>query len=178
MIKGKLISLQLVTEKYLDELYTFHMNLANRGEYFPLKVTPEPIYKSKFRETGFWSDEYSHLLIMNQGKIIGSIWSMKTVPYFDALEIGYIIYDKENYGHGYTTEALSLFVDYLFKVKLISRIEIRVLPFHTASEKVALKCGFTFEGLIRKAIFHHGHYQDLKQFSLLREDQINISNKI
>ncbi|WP_228840636.1 GNAT family N-acetyltransferase [Candidatus Protochlamydia phocaeensis] len=34
---------------------------------------------------------------------------MKTVPYFDALEIGYILYHPKNYGQGYTTKALSLF---------------------------------------------------------------------
>lgn len=170
MIKGKLINLQLVTEKHIDELYCFHMNIANRGDYFHLKISPEPIYKSKFRETGFWSEEYSQLLIMHQSKIIGSIWMTKTVPYFDALEIGYILYDKENYGRGYMSEALSLFVDYLFKVKLINRLEIRILPSNFASEKVALKCGFLFEGLIRKAFFHHGQYHDLKQFALLRDD--------
>lgn len=95
---------------------------------------------------------------------------MKTVPYFEALELGYIIYDKQNYGQGYVSEALSLFVNYIFKVKLINRLEIRILPSNIASEKVAVKCGFSYEGLIRKAIFHHGQYQDLKQFSLLKED--------
>jgi ribosomal-protein-alanine N-acetyltransferase len=170
MIKGKLIDLHLVTEKKLDELYGFHLDIANRGEYFPLKITPEPLYKSKFRETGFWSDDYSQLLIINQDKIVGSIWTMKTVPYFDALEIGYIIYSKEDCGKGYVTEALLLFIDYIFKIKLISRLEIRILPSHIASEKVAIKCGFTFEGVIREAIFHHGQYQDLRQFSLLRKE--------
>lgn len=175
MIKGKIIDLHLVTEKHLEDLYAFHMDIANRGDYFPLKIIPEPVYKSKFRETGFWSEEFSQLLIINQNKIVGSIWTMKTVPYFDALEIGYIIYEKENYSRGYMTEALSLFIEYLFKVKLINRLEIRILPSHIASEKVALKCGFGFEGLIRKAMFHHGQYQDLRQFSLLREDVINLN---
>ena len=170
MIEGKLINLQLVAEKHLEELHAFHVNIANRGDYFPLKITPEPVYKSKFRETGFWTEDYSQLLIINRGEIIGSIWTMKAVPYFDALEIGYIIYDKENYGKGYATEALSLFTDYIFKIKVINRLEIRILPSHLASEKVALKCGFTFEGIIRQAIFHHGQYQDLRQFSLLRTD--------
>lgn len=178
MIKGKSINLHLVSEKNLDELYGFHLDIANRGEYFPLKITPEPLYKSKFQETGFWSDDFSQLLIINQNRIVGSIWTMRTVPYFDALEIGYIIFDKENYSKGYATEALSLFVDYIFKVKLINRLEIRILPSHIASEKVALKCGFTFEGTIRDAIFHHGQYQDLRQFSLLRKELITRKNQI
>lgn len=175
MIKGKTINLQLVTEKTLNELYNFHTDISNRGDHFPLKITPEPIYKARFRETGFWSDEYSHLLIIDpQGNIVGSIWTMKTVPYFDALEIGYIIYDKKNYRKGYVSEALSLFADYLFKVKLINRLELRILPSNIASEKVALKCGFTLEGVIRNAIFHHGKYHDLRQYSLLRDDLLSI----
>lgn len=176
MIKGKAINLHLVSERNLEELFNFHLDIANRGDYFPLKITPEPLYKSKFQETGFWSDDFSQLLIVSQNRIVGSIWTMRTVPYFDALEIGYIIYDKENYRKGYATEALSLFVDYIFKVKLINRLEIRILPSHIASEKVALKCGFTFEGIVRDAIFHHGQYQDLRQFSLLRKDIANRNN--
>jgi RimJ/RimL family protein N-acetyltransferase len=72
---------------------------------------------------------------MKQDTIIGSLFMMKTVPYFDAMEIGYTIYDKENHSKGYTTEALSLFVEYIFKIKLINRLEIRILPSHIASEK-------------------------------------------
>lgn len=128
------------------------------------------MFKSRFRETGFWTDDFNQCLIINQNHhIVGSIWSMKAIPYFNALEIGYIIYDKTNYGKGYMTEALELFVDYLFKVKTINRLEIRILPSHLASEKVAIKCGFTFEGLIKEALFHHGIHQDLRQFVLLRK---------
>lgn len=171
MIKGKLVTLQLITEKHLDSLYQLHMDISNRGEYLPLKITPEPQFKAKFRETGFWTDEFSQLIILNkQNELVGSIWTMKTVPYFDALEIGYIIYHKENYGKGYMSEALSLFVDYIFKVKTLNRLEIRVLPGNIASEKVAIKCGFIFEGAIKEAIFHHGRHQDLRQFALLRKD--------
>lgn len=171
MIKGKNIRLQLVTEKYINDLYDFHVDIANRGDYFPLRIRPEPVFKASFRETGFWTDEYSHLLIFDQQNVlVGSIWTMKTVPYFDAFEIGYILYDKKNYNKGYITEALSLFVDYLFKTKLINRLELRILPSNVASEKIALKCGFTFEGVIRDAIFHHGKYHNLRQFSLLRSD--------
>lgn len=173
MIKGKSITLQLVTERYLDLLYVFHSDISNRGDYFPLKIMPEPLFKAKFKETGFWSEEFSQLLIINeQDAIIGSIWAMKTVPYFDALEIGYIIYNRKNDGKGYMTEALSLFVDYLFKVKTINRLEIRILPGHLASEKLALKCGFAFEGTVKGAIFHHGKHQDLRQYALLRNQTI------
>ena len=38
------------------------------------------------------------------------------------------------------------------------------------SEAVLKKCGFQFEGVMRKAVFHQGRNQDLHLFSLLRED--------
>ena len=110
---------------------------------------------------------------MKQYTISGSLFIIKTVPYLDAMEIGYTIYDNKNHSKGYTTEALALFVEYIFKVKLISRLEIRILPSHISSEKFALKCGFQFERTMRKTIFNHGYYQDLKQISLLREDLKN-----
>ncbi len=68
------------------------------------------------------------------------------------------------------TESLSLFVDYLFKTKNINRIEVRILPENKPSEKVALRCGFMFEGAARQAIFHQGTHSDLNQYSLLRKE--------
>ncbi len=38
------------------------------------------------------------------------------------------------------------------------------------SQAVLKKCGFQFEGVMRKAIFHQGRNQDIQLYSLLREE--------
>ena len=39
-----------------------------------------------------------------------------------------------------------------------------------ASERVAQKCGFTYEGLARQAMFARGRHQDMKLYSWLRPE--------
>ena len=174
MLQGKFINLRLVREKDLNQLYDFRVNLENRGPFFPRLLQPEPLFIKEFQETGFWSDGYGRFLIVNeQDNILGSIWYFKSIPYFSALEIGYIIYDPSQRNKGIMTEALQLFCNYLFSIKNINRLELRILPNHNASEKVALKCGFNFEGTARGSFFHFGNFVDMNTYSLIRSEALN-----
>ncbi len=103
-------------------------------------------------------------------KILGSIWIFKSVPYFDALEIGYHIFDIIDYKKNYATEAVCLITDYLFKTKKLHRLEIRMSVENTASEKVAIKAGYKHERISREAAFSHGRYHNIHSYSLLREE--------
>jgi RimJ/RimL family protein N-acetyltransferase len=49
-------------------------------------------------------------------------------------------------------------------------LEIRTHPDNIASQKVALKSGFTEEGRARGAVLYKDRYIDMCQFSLTRPD--------
>jgi RimJ/RimL family protein N-acetyltransferase len=68
------------------------------------------------------------------------------------------------------TEALSVLAQYLFAARKINRLQLAIMRPNTASKRVAEKCGFTFEGVARGAIFHHGANHDLDIYSLLRAE--------
>jgi RimJ/RimL family protein N-acetyltransferase len=68
------------------------------------------------------------------------------------------------------TEALSLFVHYLFEAKKVNRLQLTVVVGNEASKRVAEKCGFRSEGILRQTMFHRGKYVDLEMFALLREE--------
>ena len=93
---------------------------------------------------------------------------------FDGLEIGYAMFDPLQRGQGFTTQALSLFTDYLFQSMPIHRVQLIIADGNIASEKVAQKCGFTYEGTARQAMFQRGIYRDMKLYSLLR-DELDVS---
>jgi len=65
---------------------------------------------------------------------------------------------------------LSLLTKYLFSAKKINRLQLTVIVGNTASKRVAEKCGFKLEGVMRGAIFHHGENKDLEMYSLLRDE--------
>ena len=56
MLRGNVIRLRTVRESDLDRLYEFHQDIANRGDYFPIGVMAEPVFRRQFAETGFWED--------------------------------------------------------------------------------------------------------------------------
>lgn len=169
MIRGKKINLRLVTDQDVDVLFNLIMDVQNRGDYFPITLTSYSDFKKTFNETGFWSDSFGRFLITDQQDIIvGSIYYFKTVIYSDALELGYIIFSEANKGKGYTTEALKIMVDYLFKIKTMNRIQLRINSENIPSVKAAINAGFQFDGTRRQIIYLKGKHLDLDEYALLR----------
>ena len=93
-------------------------------------------------------------------------------------EVGYAIYRPADRGKGYMTEALHIFAAYLFEVKEIPRLELAILPGNDASRRVAEKCGFKLDGVMRKQYFCQGQYHDLQVWSLLREESPTLADAL
>jgi RimJ/RimL family protein N-acetyltransferase len=110
------------------------------------------------------------LITDHEDNLLGQVLFFKPVAYINAYELGYRIYRSENWGKGYMSEAVSLITAWLFETKPVDRIQATALVGNEGSEAVLIKCGFQFEGVMRKAIFHQGRNQDLHLYSLLRED--------
>jgi [ribosomal protein S5]-alanine N-acetyltransferase len=85
-------------------------------------------------------------------------------------ELGYLMFDRGSRNKGYMTEALALLARYLFATRNMRRLQLTVVVGNLASKRVAEKCGFTSEGVARKAVFLRGEHRDLDWFSLLREE--------
>jgi RimJ/RimL family protein N-acetyltransferase len=94
----------------------------------------------------------------------------KAAAYQNAYEYGYRIFKPEDRGKGFMPEAVALATAFLFETKRIDRIQATTLPGNEASQRVLEKCGFAFEGTMRKAMFHRGQSCDLRLYSILRED--------
>ena len=175
MIKGQKINLRVVREKDLPILFDRWSDIENRGEFFPIFLSSEPKFYDEFKETGFWTDQFGRLLIVDKEDdvIIGMIFYFKSVPYYDALEIGYILFDTAQRGQGLMSEALTLLTRFLFETKTIRRLQLTVCVGNNASKKVAEKCGFQSEGIARQAVFIKGKHLDIEYFSILREDVLS-----
>jgi RimJ/RimL family protein N-acetyltransferase len=138
MIRGKNVTLRTVRENDLDNLFAFLSDITNRGEYFPIMIPSEAIFKKDFRETGFWQEGFGRLLICDKTeRIVGSVWYFKAASYYDGLEIGYHMFDVGSRNKGLMTEALALLVRYLFTSKKINRLQLTVMLPNVASRRVA-----------------------------------------
>ena len=171
MLSGERVSLRPIREADLAAFIAAHIDIRNRGAYFPLGVLSEPVLRRRFAETGFWEREEGTLLIWSgDEEIVGHIEFFKPVSYWDAFELSYQLYDERHAGHGYTTEAVQLLVDYLYATKKQHRIHLVIVPGNEASVRIAEKCGFVLEGTVRGAFFNAGRNHDVFLYSLLRTD--------
>lgn len=171
MLRGTGITLRPVREADLDAMYDAHVDIGNRGEFFPLGVLSEAAFKKQFADTGFWQrDEGTLLITAADAPMAGHIEFFKPVNYWDAFELSYQLYDPQFSGRGWVSEAVQLMTDYLFSAKKQNRIQLVIAPENAASRRIAEKCGFQLEGTARGAFFNGGRSQDVLIYSLLRDD--------
>lgn len=174
MLKGDVITLRPGYDTDLDQLYAYHLDIDNRGDFFPRGVLAQPLFRKRFQENGFWAKEDGMLVIVSaHDEIVGHIEFFKTVNYLDEYELSYQIYDTEQRGKGVMTEVVNMMVRYLFETKQMNRIRLVIHPDNAASRRLAEKCGFTHEGTARSAWFNKGRHHDVEIYSILHEDVIN-----
>ena len=93
-------------------------------------------------------------------------------------EICYFLH-KEARGKGYMTEVVERMKRYLFDERMADSLTIAVLPRNDSSRRVALKSGFTYEGLERKCGMNYlDEVVDLEYYTLYKEEYLNPNEKI
>jgi [ribosomal protein S5]-alanine N-acetyltransferase len=148
MLRSENMVLRMIREADLDHLYLLETDIDSREQYSSPSLQSEVMLRKQFFENGLWGDDAGHLLICSpDNRILGKLSFYKERAYYNAVEVGYILYDRAGRGKGVMTEALTLFVEYLFFSKSINRIELVAAVENTASRRVAEKCGFTLARL-------------------------------
>ena len=174
MLKGKVITLRPVKESDLDELWEIHIDIADRGPFFPIGVISQPSFRKEFNETGFWEGDKGMLVIVDKDdKIIGHVEFFKTVNYLDELELSYQIYGTQNRGKGVATEAVTLMTRYLFERLRYNRIRLIIHPDNAASRRVAEKAGYQFEGIARGIWYNRGKHHDVAVYAALQNEYLD-----
>ncbi len=84
-------------------------------------------------------------------------------------EMGYYI-SEHYWGKGITSDAVKLACEYIFNNTDIIRIFAEPFSFNTASCRVLEKCGFKFEGTLRKNAVKNGQVLDMRMYSIIKKD--------
>jgi RimJ/RimL family protein N-acetyltransferase len=172
MIPGKKINLRLVEEADLEEVTRYFGDVKGRGHENVHLMHGVTIQRG-FQENGYWGENDGVLHIVDKkNNVVGFI--QFAVPFTsktrNALETSYGIFRSENWGKGYASEAISLFVPFLFETRTEGRIQACTSTENIGSQRVLEKNGFTFEGVLRKVYLHRGKRADARLYSILREE--------
>ena len=178
MLKGQNVNLRTVRSRDLESYLELSSDIASKGAFYPVNLPTETSLKARFDKDGMWSEESGSLLIVDpiSDRIMGLIVHFKPTHYYQAVELGYIMFDTESRGKGLMTEAVQLMVKYMFALKPIFRIQIQLESGNIGSRRVAEKSGFTHEGTARQAIIANGRPTDLEVFSMTRREWESMSH--
>jgi RimJ/RimL family protein N-acetyltransferase len=111
----------------------------------------------------------SSLAIVLGDEVIGGVGFERgsDVTRFNA-EVGYWV-GARHWGHGYATEAVAAFVDYVFASFPFERLQAWVFAPNLSSRRVLEKCGFELEGVARRSVFKENRFLDSYLYARLRD---------
>jgi RimJ/RimL family protein N-acetyltransferase len=164
LLEGKNVNLRIMEKEDLPLYVKWLNDPAFFGEYNPLEQTTKAEMEKSYDTAP--SERKRFFIEKKDGAKIGLVG---VFPVGDLWEIGFSLIPSER-GKGYGTEAVTIFVDYLFLSRDLVRVQASTDLRNTTSQKVLEKVGFKKEGIIRKAMFIHGEWRDLLLYSILREE--------
>ena len=110
------------------------------------------------------------------GIIVGSIGfeEDRYRPHISSKEMGYSL-AKDRWGRGYMTEAAKRLIRYGFEELKLDVLMIRTSETNTRSQRVIEKCGFTYEGTLRRAYrMYDNKLREVRCYSMLKEEYENL----
>ncbi len=143
------LDLELLSAKELERIW------SGKQDFLVSSVLSEVIksaVKHKMEQMQMTPEEahpwLSYWLIKKQddGSGIGLIGCKNLPDEAGYVELGYAV-AKEHQNQGYMTEALEGFLDWLYTHPFCNGAWLRIRPKNKASEHVAKKCGFAYEGI-------------------------------
>lgn len=104
-----------------------------------------------------------------EGAAVGGIGLVLQTDIFRrSAEIGYWL-SEDYWGRGIVTEAVKAFTEWSFANFDLCRIYAGVFEWNRASARVLEKCGFEFEGRMKKAVIKEGRTGDELIYAITKE---------
>jgi RimJ/RimL family protein N-acetyltransferase len=102
--------------------------------------------------------------------LLGSISLMRFAWNHARAEVGYWLAEDAR-GHGHVTRAVRLITAWGFRSLALERIDLMAATGNPASQRVAERCGFTREAVLRSYLQSTEGRQDMVAFGLLANDR-------
>lgn len=173
MLRGEKVTLRAISREDLPRLQAFandlEVELAGGGDP-PVPRSFEQIVRDFEREASEPPRDRTNFAIEADGACIGTGGLFGIDRNARHAELGIGIGDKGYWGRGYGREAVSLLLDYAFRLRNLRRVWLEV---HSANERAIRSyrsCGFVEEGRMREHTWLDGRYVDNVIMGVLREE--------
>lgn len=100
---------------------------------------------------------------------IGVVWYYSLHP-ADRCEVGIYVGEEQYRGRGYGSDALKVFLEFLFGTKGLHRVGLSVAEDNPRAIRAYEKCGFREEGRLREHCIKDGTRVDLVNMGILKRE--------
>jgi len=108
-------------------------------------------------------------IVGGEGEFLGIAMAPRIDRESQTAELGYVVAPVTR-GRGVATEALRRLTAWAFEELGMLRLELMISVENPASKKVAERCGYVFEGVLRSLYFKPGLREDTEIWSRLATD--------
>jgi len=179
---GKLVRLSAVDPEEMSKAFT----RWNRDSEYTrlLMMSAQPLSSAKAIQK--WmekemegvspTDFFFTIRTLDENKLLGGLglnvisWAARES--FIAIFIG----EREDWGKGYGTDAMSIILRYAFTELNLQRVSLGVFEYNPRAIRSYEKVGFQHEGRMRKYLNHEGKRWDLFYMGILREEWLQMQN--
>ena len=104
------------------------------------------------------------ITLSDSKKMIGTIGFTAFDIENNSAEVGYVL-SSDYWGKGIAAEALNKIIDFGFDRLSLHRLEARIMTENLRSKRVAEKCGFVCEAVMRDKLYVKGEYRTIDIFA-------------
>jgi len=171
MLVGKRVTLRALTEADLPRLTEFkndvEVELLGGGD--PPRPRTFEVVRDFVAEQAKDKDS-PNFAIEADGRFIGDCGLFNSDRRSGTAEVGIGIGDRAYWGRGYGREALSLLVDYGFRMQNFRKLWLTVHGSNERAIRSYCAVGFVEEGRLREQAWSGGRYEDILLMALFRSD--------
>ena len=110
------------------------------------------------------------VVVKENNKVIGEAGLLRMDRAWRTTDISVIIWEREEWGKGYGTEAVLLLLDHAFRHLDFHRAAMGVVGFNERALRFWGKVGFRKEGVQRDGYYYDGKYYDFVMMSILKDE--------
>jgi RimJ/RimL family protein N-acetyltransferase len=118
------------------------------------------------------------VVVKENNKVIGEAGLLRMDRAWRTTDVSVIIWEREEWGKGYGTEAVLLLLDHAFGHLGFHRAAVGVVGFNERALRFWEKVGFKKEGLQRDGYYYNAKYCDFVLMSILEDEfrELHVGN--
>lgn len=175
LLKGSKIDLVEIKQEYIEKMAedaasSDEQSFVSLGAAVPMNYNSLSRYSNNFNDYYFLNSDFLFGIAKKNGDVIGTV-SIDTIDQKNRnAMIGISIYDKDERGKGFGSEAINLLTDFIFLELNMHRVYFGCFSFNKNAGKLYEHLGFKKEGCNRDFLYRNGKYYDEIQFAILKKD--------